>query len=90
MLWHVENPSLSGIEILHMVLSQATAKSFKVVATGEGSEEIFGGYKWFHADKLLRPFARLPLALRQGMLMKDSVPHRWKRAFGCAYHSTLG
>lgn len=80
MLWYCESPSTTGLEIPQMLLSQATAGSVKVVLTGEGSDELFGGYGWFRLDKLLRPLAKFPLALRQLMLLGSLIPGRWPRA----------
>jgi asparagine synthase (glutamine-hydrolysing) len=79
-IWHCENISASGIEILHMILSQSTARRFKVVLTGEGSDEAFGGYGWVRVDKLLRPLAVLPLFLRRLMLLGPLFPHFWPGA----------
>jgi asparagine synthase (glutamine-hydrolysing) len=79
-LWHCENISATGIEILQMVLSQSTAQRFKVVVTGEGSDEAFGGYGWVRMDKLLRPLAVLPLFLRRLMLLGPVSPHFWPGA----------
>ncbi len=79
-LWHCENISATGIEILQMILSKSTARSFKVVVTGEGSDEAFGGYGWVRVDKLLRPLAKLPLFLRRLMLLGPVSPHFWPGA----------
>ena len=43
-LWHREEPVSSLVGLCQMVLSEATSLSYKVVLTGEGSDEIFGGY----------------------------------------------
>jgi asparagine synthase (glutamine-hydrolysing) len=79
-LWHCETISTSGIEILQMVLSQATARRFKVVVTGEGSDEAFGGYGWGRVNKLLSPLAVLPLFLRRWMLFGPLLPYFWPGA----------
>ncbi len=79
-VWHCENISATGIEILQMILSQSTARRFKVVLTGEGSDEVFGGYGWIQVDKLLRPLAVLPLFLRRLMLLGPLFPHFWPGA----------
>jgi asparagine synthase (glutamine-hydrolysing) len=50
------------------ILSKAASRRVKVVLTGEGADEILGGYHWYKHDKLLRPLARLPLAIRRLML----------------------
>jgi asparagine synthase (glutamine-hydrolysing) len=79
-LWHSENICADGIGILYMILAQSTAQQFKVVLTGEGSDEIFGGYGWYRVDKLLRPLAFLPLPLRRLMLLGPLAPRLWPGA----------
>jgi len=76
-LWHTEDPSAWGIEIPRLLLSEASARRVKVVLTGEGSDEIFGGYSWFRWDRLLRPVAALPLPVRRLMLLGPLLP-AWK------------
>jgi asparagine synthase (glutamine-hydrolysing) len=75
-LWHAENPTSSGTRISRMALSEATARRFKVVLTGEGSDEIFGGYPWYGVDKACRPFAVLPKCIRKLMLLGPVIPAR--------------
>jgi asparagine synthase (glutamine-hydrolysing) len=64
-VYQVENVSSGGIEVVQMALARASAERFKVVLTGEGSDEVFGGYAWFRTEKALRPLSRLPLRWRQ-------------------------
>jgi asparagine synthase (glutamine-hydrolysing) len=73
-LWHTEDPSAAGIEIPRLILSEASARRVKVVLTGEGADEIFGGYPWFRWDRLLRPLAALPLPVRRLMLLGSLIP----------------
>jgi asparagine synthase (glutamine-hydrolysing) len=64
-VWHAETPSLSGLEIARLVLAESTARQVKVVLTGEGSDELFGGYSWFRDDRWVEPFAPLPAVVRR-------------------------
>jgi asparagine synthase (glutamine-hydrolysing) len=73
-LWHDENPSTSGTRIARMVLSEASGRQLKVVLTGEGSDELFGGYPWYGVDKVCRPFSLLPKSIRTFMLLGPVVP----------------
>lgn len=79
-LWHGEDPTLGGIEIPRLVLSRETGREFKVVLTGEGSDEIFGGYPWFRVDKLLRPLTALPRFARRAFLFGGLLKRRSPRA----------
>ena len=67
-VWHMEEPTAYALEIPRLVLSQASARRVKVVITGEGADELFGGYPYFRWNKLAVPFARLPLGLRRLLL----------------------
>jgi asparagine synthase (glutamine-hydrolysing) len=57
-LWHLELPLLYPIAIPHFCLSQAAHQvGLKVVLSGEGADELFGGYDCFRADKMRRVFS---------------------------------
>jgi asparagine synthase (glutamine-hydrolysing) len=64
-VWHAEDPVVGGVEIPRLLLATAAAEYVKVVLTGEGSDELLGGYELFRLDKFLRPFALVPESLRQ-------------------------
>jgi asparagine synthase (glutamine-hydrolysing) len=66
-VWHAETPSVSGLEIARLVLAELTSRQVKVVLTGEGSDELFGGYSWFRHDRWVGPFAPLPAVVRRGL-----------------------
>jgi asparagine synthase (glutamine-hydrolysing) len=78
-IWHCEDPSTPGIGIARMLLSQLSSKKVKVVLTGEGSDEVFGGYPWFRTNKLLRPLARLPSSIRSLIAIILTLRRRWLR-----------
>lgn len=79
-VWHCEDPFITGLEIPQMILSQLTSKNVKVILTGEGSDEVFGGYPWFKTYKLLQPFNILPLVIRRLISRMPAVRKRWTRA----------
>jgi asparagine synthase (glutamine-hydrolysing) len=62
------------------LLSQLASKSVKVVLTGEGADEVFGGYPWFRTDKLLRPLRKLPRGIRRFIARVPAIRKRWPRA----------
>jgi asparagine synthetase B (glutamine-hydrolysing) len=39
-------------------------RGLTVVLTGEGGDELLGGYYWHQGDAIVRPFLRLPYPLR--------------------------
>ena len=67
-IWHMEEPTAWGLEIPRMILAQAAAREVKVVLTGEGSDEIFGGYAHFRMERISRRVSLLPLAVRRALL----------------------
>ena len=67
-VWHGEEPFTSATEIASMILSRACGGDYKVVLTGEGSDEVFGGYSWYRAQKVLTPFLPIPHFLREIMI----------------------
>jgi asparagine synthase (glutamine-hydrolysing) len=79
-VWHSENPFTSGVEITQMILSRFSSHELKVVLTGEGSDELFGGYPWYWADRVLRPFSNLPLWLRRAMASFPISRKKWPGA----------
>ncbi len=64
-VWHCEDPTTSGNEVPRMMLSGLSARRVKTVLTGEGADELFGGYVWYRLDRLLRPLAVLPASIRR-------------------------
>jgi asparagine synthase (glutamine-hydrolysing) len=60
-LWHLEMPFRHPISVPYYHLSRFVRDhGVKVVLTGEGSDELFGGYEAYVADKLRRWVSLLP------------------------------
>ena len=61
LIWHTENPILRTAPAPLMLLSQHVHDSgVKVVLTGEGADEVFGGYDLFKEGKIRRFWAKHP------------------------------
>ncbi|KAJ6594855.1 putative asparagine synthase [Mycena capillaripes] len=55
-VWHSEMPNATFHGAGKIILSQAVrSNGFKVALSGEGADEIFGGYSWFLLDYLRSP-----------------------------------
>jgi asparagine synthase (glutamine-hydrolysing) len=75
-LWHTETPAGGVLDLLRLVLSEGAARHVKVVLTGEGADEVLGGYLWFLIDRLAGPLAVLPAPLRRAAILAPLGPAR--------------
>ncbi|MCB0193440.1 MAG: asparagine synthase (glutamine-hydrolyzing) [Anaerolineae bacterium] len=65
---HLEEPQCSATAVPIYKLYQACRKvGLTVVLTGEGSDELMGGYHWHRGDALVRPLLGLPATVRRAV-----------------------
>jgi asparagine synthase (glutamine-hydrolysing) len=76
-LWHVELPSAYTPDLPRFLLAETSARHVKVVLTGEGADEVFGGYSWHRADRLLHRASTLPPWVRESLLWRGWSGTRW-------------
>jgi asparagine synthase (glutamine-hydrolysing) len=75
-IWHTEQPILRTAPAPLLLLSKLVrANGFKVVLTGEGADEIMGGYDIFKETKIRRFWARNPPSLWRPLLLKRLYPY---------------
>ena len=75
-LWHCEKPLLRTSPAPLFLLSDLVHRSdFKVVLTGEGADEVFGGYNIFREAKVRRFWARQPDSTMRPMLLGRLYPY---------------
>ncbi len=71
---HLEEPQCSATSVpIYLLYKACHEAGFKVVMTGEGADELLGGYHWFDGDRRVRPFLRLPQPIRAA-LARAPVP----------------
>lgn len=58
--WHFDEPVADPSAVALYFLSREARKKVKVVLSGEGSDELFGGYNIYREPFALAPFANLP------------------------------
>lgn len=76
MVAHAERPVLRTAPAPMMLLAEAVrANGIKVVLTGEGADEVFGGYDIFKEAKLRRFCARQPGSTRRPRLLQRLYPY---------------
>jgi len=73
---HAETPVLRTAPVPLMMLSGLVRQSgYKVVLTGEGADEIFGGYDLFKEAKIRRFWARQPGSRARAALLTRLYPY---------------
>ena len=76
LIWHTETPVLRTAPAPLMLLSKHVhASGFKVVLTGEGADEVFGGYDLFKEGKIRRFWARQPESRWRPLLLSRLYPY---------------
>jgi len=80
-VWHCEKPLLRTAPVPFFMLSQTVRDNhFKVVLTGEGADEIFGGYNIFKEAKIRRFWARQPDSRLRPLLLQRLYPYIFQKA----------
>ena len=75
-IWHTEQPILRTAPAPLFLLSELVRNNgFKVVLTGEGADEILGGYDIFKEAKIRRFWGRRPQSAWRPLLLKRLYPY---------------
>ena len=75
-IWHTESPLFRTSPTPMMLLSsEVHANNYKVVLTGEGADEIFGGYDIFKEAKIRQFWSRSPESSWRPLLLKKLYPY---------------
>src|SRR5215472_7377589 len=59
-IWHLDDPMADAAAVPLWFVAREAAKHIKVVLSGEGSDELFGGYAIYHQPGVVRAGERLP------------------------------
>lgn len=75
-VWHAETALVRTAPTPLMLLAeQVRAAGLKVVLTGEGADEVFGGYDLFKEAKIRRFLARAPQSAWRGHILERLYPY---------------
>jgi asparagine synthase (glutamine-hydrolysing) len=75
-VWHTESPIVRTAPTPLMLLSAHVRESgYKVALTGEGADEVFGGYDLFKEAKIRRFMARSPASLWRPRILERLYPY---------------
>ena len=75
-IWHTERPIVRTAPAPLYLLSRLVRDSgYKVVLTGEGADEMFGGYDIFKEAKIRAFWAAQPESTRRPLLLKRLYPY---------------
>ncbi|HEV3467922.1 MAG TPA: asparagine synthase (glutamine-hydrolyzing), partial [Pyrinomonadaceae bacterium] len=74
---HFGEPFADQSAIPTYLVSKLAREHVKVVLSGDGGDELFAGYTRYAVEQRRRGFARLPLALRHGLMrpLSRRLPH---------------
>ena len=71
-VWYLDDPVADPALVPLWFIAREARQHVKVVLSGEGADELFGGYTIYHEPLSLAPFEKVPGALR-GLLGKAST-----------------
>jgi asparagine synthase (glutamine-hydrolysing) len=75
-VWHAESPMVRTAPTPLMLLSgHVRASGYTVVLTGEGADEVFGGYDLFKEAKIRRFMARVPDSRFRADILQRLYPY---------------
>lgn len=66
-MWYLDDPVADPSLVPLFFVAQEARKHVKVVLSGEGADELFGGYTIYKEPLSLAPFDKIPSPLRKGL-----------------------
>ncbi|MEV6430199.1 asparagine synthase (glutamine-hydrolyzing) [Nocardia sp. NPDC051463] len=74
-VWYLDDPVADPALVPLYFVAKEARKHVKVVLSGEGADELFGGYTIYREPLSLKPFERLPRGLRKlAGKLSDRIP----------------
>lgn len=63
--YHMDEPQSNPSSVPLYFLSELASKHVTVVLSGEGADEIFGGYEWYHNTPTMDKYEKIPYFIRR-------------------------
>ena len=77
--WHMDEPLADPAAVALYFVDREASKKVKVVLSGEGADELFGGYNIYHEPVSLAGIQKLPKGLRKAMAaVARAIPFSFK------------
>ena len=67
-IWHMDEPNANSSLVPNYLLAKNASKSNKVVLSGEGGDEVFGGYDRYKSIRIIDKFTHMPRKVRKTIL----------------------
>ncbi len=81
LVWHMDEPVTESAAVSLFFVSKLAREDVVVVLSGEGSDEVFGGYPIYKYMRELERYRRLPEPLRRGMInpLLNRLGGKWNK-----------
>ncbi|MFD4369836.1 asparagine synthase (glutamine-hydrolyzing) [Rhodococcus sp. NPDC058521] len=74
-VWYLDDPVADPALVPLWFVAKEARKHVKVVLSGEGADELFGGYTIYREPLSLKPFERLPRGMRKAVgRLSEKIP----------------
>lgn len=76
LVWHMDEPIADSACLTTFLVSKLARESVTVILSGVGGDELFGGYRRYLGNSLMRYYGRLPRFLRKSLFpgLLDRIP----------------
>ncbi|MCD4712743.1 MAG: asparagine synthase (glutamine-hydrolyzing) [Clostridiales bacterium] len=64
-MYHMDEPQSNPSVVPLYFLAELASRHVTVVLSGEGADELFGGYVWYQNSSVYETYSKIPLGIRQ-------------------------